>query len=183
MRTVVRFNKNALHIKHGLNRKNIFIGIMLILLIASSLETSNQLAYSCSNTSSKWTDSSLCGHGTMIAVIVTAHDPSLENRLAAYDAQTGLPACTVGNGCLAIATPYGVSNFNPSSNADVFPFVVQAHQAAPGAKILVVEAKSISWDDKMDAAYYAKTLPEVGKVTSTTYSKVVMIIGLILKKA
>jgi len=168
--------------KHGLNKKNIIIGATLTLLLVSSLETSNQLAYSCSSTSSKWTDSSLCGHGAMVAIIVTSHDPDLENRLAAYDDQTGLPPCTVGNGCLEIATPYGMSNFNPSSNADMLPFVVQAHQASPGAKILVVEAKSISWDDKMDAAYYVKTLPEVGKVTSMTYSKVVMMIGMILKK-
>ena len=119
----------------------------------------------------------------MTAIIVTSHDPALESKLAEYSTQFGLPACTVENGCLKIATPYGISNSNPnpSSNLDLSPFVEQAHQIAPGAKILVVEAKSISWDDKDDAASYAKTLPEVVKVTSISYSKVVMIIGLVLK--
>ena len=117
----------------------------------------------------------------MIAIIVTSHDPNLENKLAAYSAQNGLPVCTVENGCLEIAKPYGESNFNPSLNSEVSPFIEQAHQAMPGAKILVVEAKSISWQDKMDAANYAKTLPEVKNVYSVSYSIVVMIIGLILK--
>ncbi len=153
-----------------------------LFILSSALAIPNVFAASsCSNTSSNWTNSSLCGHGSMIAIIVTSHDPSLENKLAVYDAQFGLPACTVNNGCLEIATPYGISNSNPSSNSDMSPFVAQAHQAAPGAKILVVEAKSISWYDKYDAANYAKSLPEVAKVSSISYSKVVMIIGLLLK--
>jgi hypothetical protein len=117
----------------------------------------------------------------MIEIIVTTHDPALENKLAAYDAQFGLPPCTVENGCLEITTPYGMSTSNPSSNSDMSHFVEQVHQATPGAKILVVEAKSISWQDKYDAANYVKTLPEVEKVSSVSYSIVVMIIGLVLK--
>lgn len=117
----------------------------------------------------------------MIAVIVTAHDANLESKLAAYDASNGLPACTVENGCLEIAIPFGVSNPNPSSKVDMAPFVAQVHQSSPGSKILVVEAKSTGWQDKYDAANYAGTLPDVAKVTSVSYSKVVMIIGLVLK--
>lgn len=181
MRTVTRFNKSTSHMEYVLNKKNIITSATFILMLVSSLAIPHVLAYSCSSTSSTWTDSSLCGHGTMVAIIVTSHDPTLENKLAAYNAQFGLPPCTVANGCLEIATPYGISDSNPSSNSDMVPFVEQSHQVAPGAKILVVEAKSISWQDKMDAVNYAKTLPEVAKVSSTSYSKVVMIIGLILK--
>ncbi|HUH61319.1 MAG TPA: hypothetical protein VLY66_00100 [Candidatus Eisenbacteria bacterium] len=181
MRTVARFNKSTNNMECELNKKNIIISAISALILVSSLAIPNVLAYSCSSTSSNWTDSSLCGHGTMVAIIVTSHDPNLENKLATYNTQSGLPACTVENDCLEIATPYGISNSNPSSNSDMAPFVEQAHQTAPGAKILVVEAKSISWDDKMDAANYAKTLPEVVKVSSISYSKVVMMIGLILK--
>ena len=165
-----------------MNKNKIFIGLIIFFFLVSTLTISNVFAASsCSETSLNWTDSSLCGHGTMIAVIVTSHEPDLENKLAKFDAQSGLPNCTVENGCLEIATPYGISNFNPSSNSEMSPFVEQVHKTAPGAKILVVEAKSISWQDKMDAAYYAKTLPEVKKVSSVSYSIVVMIIGLILK--
>jgi subtilase family serine protease len=181
MRTVTRFNNSANNMKYDLNKKNVFISAISIFILVSSLAIPNALAYSCSTTSSKWTDSSLCGHGTMVAIIVTSHDPMLENKLAAYNAQFGLPACTLQNGCLEIPTPYGISNSNPSSNSDISHFVEQAHQAAPGAKILVVEAKSISWDDKMDAVNYVKMLPEVAKVSSASYSKVVMILGLALK--
>jgi len=181
MITVARFNKVTNHMEYELNKKNIIISATSIFILVSSLTISNVFGYSCSSTSSNWSDSSLCGHGTMVAIIVTTHDPDLENKLATYIAQSGLPACTVENGCLEIAMPFGISNSNPSSNSDMIPFVEQAHQTVPGAKILVVEAKSISWDDKMDAANYAKTLPEVAKVSSTSYSKVVMIIGLILK--
>jgi hypothetical protein len=118
----------------------------------------------------------------MIAIIITSHDPTLANKLAAYSTQSGLPVCAVENGCLEIASPYGVSNSNPSSNSDMSAFVWQAHQTSPGAKILVIEAKSISWQDKYDAANYAKTLPEVAKVSSVSYSKVVMILGLVLQR-
>ncbi len=160
--------------------QTILIGVAFLFL-AAYFTISNVFASSCSETSTTWTDSSLCGHGTMIAVIVTSHDPALEDKLAAYSAQSGLPDCTVENGCLEFATPYGTSNFNPASNAEMAPFVEQAHNTAPGAKILVVEAKSISWQDKWDAANYATTLPEVKRVSSVSYSIVVMIIGLILK--
>ena len=156
--------------------------VFLFVMSSSLIIPAVFAASTCSNTSSNWTDPSLCGHGTMIAIIVTSHDPTLESKLAAYGAQFGLPACTLENRCLEIATPYGISNLNPSLNSDMLHFVTQVHQVAPGAKILVVEAKSIGWDDKMDATNYAKTLPEVEKVSSISYSKVVMILSLILQK-
>ena len=117
----------------------------------------------------------------MIAIIVTTDDPTLGNDLAAYDTQHGLPPCTVTNGCLEIATPFGISNSNPSSTSDVSLYVEQAHQADPGAKILVVEAKSSSWYDKYNAAYYAESLPQVAAVSSASDSKVIMEISLVLK--
>ncbi|MDE1829690.1 MAG: hypothetical protein KGI25_05150 [Thaumarchaeota archaeon] len=78
-------------------------------------------------------------------------------------------------------TPFGTPNSNPASNSDTSSFVAQVHQSSPESKILVVEAKSISWQDKYDAANYAKTLPDVARVSSVSYSKVVMILGLVLK--
>ncbi|MDE1767256.1 MAG: hypothetical protein KGI27_13445 [Thaumarchaeota archaeon] len=142
------------------------ISISVIVLLTSSLTIPSVFATS---------------GGSMIAIIVTSHDPTLENDLAVYDTQHGLPACIVTNGCLEIATPFGTSNSNPSSTSDVSFYVEQAHQADPGAKILVVEAKSTSWQDKYDAAYYAENLPAVAKVSSVSYSKVAIELGLVLK--
>lgn len=150
-----------------MNKKNIFISVIVLLVLSSSLTIPVVFA---------------ANGGSMIAIIVTSDDPSLENELAVYDSQSGLPACTVTNGCLKIATPFGISNPNPSSTSDVLLYVEQAHQTAPSAKILVVEAKSISWQDKWDAAYYAEKLPEVAKGSSVSYSKVVMELGLVLKQ-
>ena len=182
MRTLGALIRTNMYFITWLNKKTIFVGLIFFFTVSSSHLTNPVVfAASCTTTSSNWADSSLCGHGAMTTIIVTSHDTALESKLAEYNTQFGLPACTVENGCLKIATPYGISNSNPSSNLDLSPFVEQAHQTAPGAKILVVEAKSISWDDKDDAASYAKTLPEVVKVTSISYSKVVMIIGLVLK--
>ncbi len=143
--------------------KNIFISV--IVLLVSSLIIPSAFA----------------SGGSMIAIIVTTDDPTLGNDLAAYDTQHGLPPCTVTNGCLEIATPFGISNSNPSSTSDVSLYVEQAHQADPGAKILVVEAKSSSWYDKYNAAYYAENLPEVAKVSSVSWSRVVIELGLVLK--
>ncbi|MFZ1075811.1 MAG: hypothetical protein WAN47_00085 [Nitrosotalea sp.] len=125
--------------------------------------------------------SAFASGGSMIAIIVTTDDPTLGNDLATYDAQYGLPACTISNGCLEIATPFGISNSNPSTASDVSLYVEQAHQAAPGAKILVVEAKSTSWQDRYNAAHYAESLPQVAAVSSASDSKVIMEISLVLK--
>lgn len=122
------------------------------------------------------------GSGFMIAIIVTSDDPTLENELAVYDKQAGLPACTRTNGCLEVAKPFGTAQSNYISSSDVSYFVEQAHQANPTAKILVVEAKSISWQDKWNAAHYAEKLPNVEKVTSVSYSIVLMELGLVLKQ-
>ncbi len=77
--------------------------------------------------------------------------------------------------------PFGTSSSNPSSISDVSLYVKQAHMTNPTAKILVVGAKSTSWQDLWNAAYYAENLPEIEKVTSVSYSKVLMEIGLVLK--
>ena len=181
-RIAARFNTDLTNYTASLRGVHIILGMTVLVMLPSYLMIPNVLAAGpCSSTSSDWTDPSLCGHGSMIAIIVTTHDSNLETKLAAFDAQNGLPSCTVQNGCLEIATPYGPSNPNPASNSDMSPFVAAAHKSSPGAKILVVEAKSTSWQDKYDAANYAITQPDVVKVSSVSYSKVVMIIGLVLK--
>jgi subtilase family serine protease len=148
-----------------MNKKKISISVLVLLGLSSSLTIPPVSA----------------SGGSMIAIIVTTNDPTLENDLGAYDAQYGLSPCTVANGCLEIDTPFGTSNSNPSSASDVSLYVELAHQANPGAKILVVEAKSTSWQDRYNAAYYAESLPQVAQVFSASDSKIVMELGLELK--
>ena len=161
----------------------IIFDVVVLLLLATAIipGTSAAGSESCSKTSPNWTDQNLCGHRGMTAIIVTSHDPTLENDLAVYDTKFGLPDCTISNGCLEYATPCGVSNTNPGSRLDVSSYVAQAHANSPGAKILVVDAKSISWQDKYDADYYAKTRPDVQYVFSVSWSKVIVILGMTLK--
>ncbi|MGI0087588.1 MAG: hypothetical protein ACREBI_06470 [Nitrosotalea sp.] len=151
-----------------LNKKSVFTSVIVMMTLSSSFTIPSVFAAS---------------GGSMIAIIVTSDDPTLENDFAAYDTQHGLSPCTVTNGCLEIVKPFGTSNSNPSSASDVSLYVEQAHQANPSAKILVVEAKSISWQDKYDAAYYAENLPDVAKVTSISHSKIVIELGLVLKQS
>lgn len=146
-------------------KEYIFIGIV-VLILSSSLTIPVFAA----------------GPSSMIALIVTSDDPTLESDLAIYDSQNGLTACTIADGCLEVDMPFGTSNSNPSSSSDVLPYVEQAHQANPAAKILVVEAKSISWQDKWNAEQYAEDKPNVEKVSSVSDSIVVMEIGLVLKQ-
>lgn len=120
------------------------------------------------------------GSNYMIAIIVTSDDPNLESEFAQYNAIHGLPPCTVLDGCLQIAKPFGTSSKNPATSSNVAFFVEQAHAVNPSAKILVVEARSTSWQDKWDASEYAKNLPGVQRVTFVSYSKIMMEIGLMI---
>jgi subtilase family serine protease len=131
-------------------------------------------------TSSGWTDKNLCGHGGMIAIIVPTHDPNLERDLDSHNSNFGLPACTISNGCLDVVKPYGSPNTQVIF--DVSSYVEQAHETAPGAKILVVEAKSISWQDMWNAEHWTQSLPEIEKTVSASWSKIVIELELVLKQ-
>ena len=131
-------------------------------------------------TSSGWTDGNLCGHGGMIAVIVPTHDPNLEWDLDLYNSNFGLPACTIANGCLEVVKPYGIPH-TPVS-LDVSSYAEQAHETAPGAKILVVEAKSIRWQDMWNAEHWTQSLPEAEKTVSASWSKIAIELELVLKQ-
>ena len=117
----------------------------------------------------------------MIAIIVTSDDPSVESNLEKFDSQFGLPSCTTSNGCFEKVLPFGISKKNLAFSSDISFYVEQAHVVAPGAKILLVEAKSIGWQDKWDATYYVESQPEVQKVVSVSWSKPIIELGIVLK--
>jgi subtilase family serine protease len=103
------------------------------------------------------------GTGQTIAIVVAFNNPSIAADLEVFTKASGLPPCTVGNGCLEISgTP-------PVPNPAVFPpaFVqfwqleaaldVQwAHAIAPQAKKVLVQANTAFLQDLLDAVNQAK---------------------------
>jgi len=109
---------------------------------------------SCSFTGT-WGDPNLCGYGQTIAIIDAYDDPNIEKDLAVFSNQFGLPACTSANGCFIKATPQGLPRSDQGWALEISLDVEWAHAIAPGAKILLVEAKSNKLSDLLAAVDYA----------------------------
>jgi subtilase family serine protease len=100
------------------------------------------------------------GAGKTIAIVDAFDDPTAENDLNVFSQQYGLPACTTSNGCFKKVNQTGGSNL-PRKDAgwalEISLDVQWAHAIAPGAKILLVEAKTNSFTNLLAAEDYAKT--------------------------
>jgi subtilase family serine protease len=94
------------------------------------------------------------GSGT-IAIIGAYDDATLENDLAVFNKQFNLPACTVKNGCLTKHL-MGKTTANADWALEASLDVEWAHALAPQAKILLVEAKTPSGQNLLDAVDYAR---------------------------
>jgi subtilase family serine protease len=99
------------------------------------------------------------GAGKTIAIVDAYNDPTIESDLAVFDSQYGLPACTTANGCFKKVNQTGGTAY-PKTNAgwavEISLDVEWAHAIAPGAKILLVEARSNSFTNLLAAEDYAK---------------------------
>lgn len=95
------------------------------------------------------------GAGQTIAIVGAHHNPSLESDLRVFSREFGLPdaALTVVN----LAGEEAVPAWAVESALDV----EWAHALAPGASILVVEARSDSAADLMEAVDIARRAPGV----------------------
>lgn len=100
-------------------------------------------------------DHNLCGTGQTIAIVDAYDDPNIQNDLTKFSTQFGLPSCTTTNGCLVKATPQGKPHSDQGWALEESLDVQWAHAIAPGAKILLVEAKSPSFGNLMGAVDYA----------------------------
>ena len=84
--------------------------------------------------------------------------PDRGNDLGCLQQQFGLPACTTANGCFTKVNQTGRTRY-PSTNAgwalEISLDIEWAHAIAPGAKILLVEAKSASFTNLLTAEDYA----------------------------
>jgi subtilase family serine protease len=100
------------------------------------------------------------GKGT-IALIDAYDDANMESDLSVFDKQYNLPACTTANGCFEkhkMASSTGVdSGWAMETSLDV----EWAHAIAPGAKILLVEAKTPSGANLLSAIDYATSRKDV----------------------
>lgn len=104
------------------------------------------------------------GKGT-IALIDAYDDANMESDLAAFDKQFNLPACTVANGCFEkhMMTTSTASNSGWAMETSLD--VEWAHAIAPGAKILLVEAKTPSGANLLSAIDYAASRKDVVAVS------------------
>ncbi len=101
------------------------------------------------------------GAGKTIAIVDAYNDPTAESDLAVFSGKFGLPACTTANGCFRKVNQTGNTRSLPATDAgwalEIALDVEWAHAIAPGAKILLVEARSSSLSNLFAAEDYAKT--------------------------
>ncbi len=104
------------------------------------------------------------GSGT-IAIVDAYDDPTAQSDLNTFSAKFGLPTCTptTPSGCLE---KYQITNKANSGWALEESLDVQwAHAIAPTAHILLVEARSTSGTDLLNAVNYARTRSDVVAVS------------------
>jgi subtilase family serine protease len=104
------------------------------------------------------------GRGQTIAIVDPYSQPDIANDLRTFDSTYGLaapPSFTVVNEYGGTALPTADADWGLEESLDV----EWAHAMAPGAKILLVEAKSTSWSDLLTAVNYARQQPGVSVVS------------------
>jgi hypothetical protein len=100
------------------------------------------------------------GSGQTIALVDAYDDPNVVKDLQAFDRTFGLPAAS-----LTVATPEGKPAADPGWAQEISLDVQWAHAIAPGARLLLVEAKSSSVTDLIQAVDYARKQPGVVAVS------------------
>ncbi len=109
--------------------------------------------------------SATAGQGTTIAIVDAYGNPTLASDLKAFDAYYGLPAAS-----LTMVNENGQTTGLPAANAgwdmEEALDVEWAHVAAPGAKIVLVEASSASLSDLLAAT---QTAAKLGNVVSMSW--------------
>jgi subtilase family serine protease len=106
------------------------------------------------------TSTPMTGAGETIALVDAYHDPYAALELSVFDREWGLPAASLTVENLGAAT-----NTNAGWEEEEALDIETAHLAAPGAKIVLVEAKSDSLTDLMAAVNVATATPGVTVVS------------------
>jgi subtilase family serine protease len=100
------------------------------------------------------------GQGT-IALVGAYDDPTIENDLGVFSAAFGLAPCTAKNGCLEKHLMAAGTKKDGNWSLETSLDVEWAHAIAPQAKILLVEAKTSSGKNLLEAVDYAAKRPDV----------------------
>ncbi|HTM68306.1 MAG TPA: S53 family peptidase [Candidatus Binatia bacterium] len=95
------------------------------------------------------------GSGT-IAIVDAFDAPTIERDLAFFDEAMGLPPCTMKNGCFEKRAMAKRLRADAGWSLETALDVEWAHAIAPGAKILLVEAKSAKGADLLAAVDLAR---------------------------
>ncbi len=99
------------------------------------------------------------GRGTI--VIIGAYDnPTIEMDLQKFSKQFSLPVCTTKNGCFEKHKMSKLVKRNASAEMETSLDVEWAHAIAPRAKILLVEATTLSGANLLQAIDYVATRPD-----------------------
>src|SRR5262249_10167228 len=93
----------------------------------------------------------LDGSGQTIAIVTAYDNPNIAGDLQAFDRQFNLP-----DPALTKATPEGLPRGDVGWGLETALDVQWAHAVAPGANILLVEAKSSRLSDLLGAVDYAR---------------------------
>lgn len=115
--------------------------------------------------------SSVTGSGRTIVIISAFQSPVVQSDLDIFDVHFGLPATTV-----QVLAPDGVPTFNPLDKTQLAWVGEQsadsewAHAIAPGAKLVVVEAKSQADADLLSVTKYA-IAHNLGDVISMSFGE------------
>jgi subtilase family serine protease len=121
----------------------------------SSAVTPSQLASAYS-----YSLSASSGAGTTIAIVIAYNNPTIKSDLAAFSSYYGLPAAN-----LTVVNQYGQNTNLPASDSgwslESSLDVEWAHASAPGANIVLVEARSASISDLTTAVQTASSLGSV----------------------
>lgn len=102
--------------------------------------------------------SNTAGAGQTIALVDAYDLPTAEHDLNVFSQAFGLPACTTANGCFQKVSQNGGTNYPRYSSGwglEIALDIEWAHAIAPGARILLVEAKSSSFSNLLAAEDYA----------------------------
>ncbi|HSX36342.1 MAG TPA: S53 family peptidase [Patescibacteria group bacterium] len=106
------------------------------------------------------------GDGTGTIAIVDAYDsPTIQGDLNIFSTQFGLPQCNTANPCFEKHQMTNHINVNSGWALEASLDVEWAHAIAPGAKVLLVEAKSASGSDLLNAVNYARNRADVVAVS------------------
>jgi subtilase family serine protease len=103
--------------------------------------------------------STTAGAGKTIAIVDAFDDPKAESDLAVFSSTFGLPACTTANGCFKKVDQTGGKRYPRADQGwalEISLDIQWAHAIAPGATILLVEAKTNSFANLLAAEDYAK---------------------------